>query len=462
MTASDDRGRSRLPAVDAVLRQPAVVELTRQHGRGLVVAAVRETLQAARQTMRATGAVPDGEQLGEEVRWRLHQWCRPRPGQVINATGVILHTNLGRAPVSQAAAEAMAGAAASYSDLEYDLATGHRGSRHSHLEPLLCRLTGAEAALVVNNNAAATLLVVSALAAGQKVIVSRGQLVEIGDSYRLPQVLQAGGACLVEVGTTNRTYVEDYAAAIDDATALILRVHQSNYRMVGFTCQPELDELVALAHRHGLPLVDDLGSGALLDVRQFGLAYEPLVGDSIAAGADLVTFSGDKLLGGPQAGLVVGRRDLVDRLRRHALARAVRPGKDVIAGLHATFLHYAREEALASIPVWRMIATSPQELAARAATWQRALADCRATTRLATGQSAVGGGSLPGEYLPTTVLVIEATAPDRLAARLRTGSPPVIARVSEAGVLLDPRTVLPGEDEMLLQSVRAVLTSAPA
>ncbi len=457
----DELGSRRLPAVDAVLRQPAVKALVLEYGRELVVAAVRETLRSARQAARGGGPLPTKDMICDRVARQLAEWCVSRPQPVVNATGVILHTNLGRAPVSAAAAEAMARTASSYSDLEYDLVAGHRGSRHAQLEPLLRRITGAEAALAVNNNAAATLLVVSALAAGRKVIVSRGQLIEIGGSYRLPEVLKAGGAELVEVGTTNRTYVADYEAAIDETTGLILRVHQSNYRVVGFACQPALVELASLAHRHGLPLVDDLGSGALIDTRQFGLAYEPLVADSLAAGADLVTFSGDKLLGGPQAGLVVGRKELVDCLRRHPLARAVRPGKDVIAGLHATLMHYARSEAIEVIPVWRMIAASPQALADRAAAWCKAVSGAGFRARLLPGESTVGGGSLPGECLATTLLAVPAAAPDQLASALRRGTPPVIARLGEDQVLLDPRTVQPGEDEMLVQALLAALRARP-
>ena len=367
---------------------------------------------------------------------------------MINATGVILHTNLGRAPVSRAAGEAMRRAALGYSDLEYELEAGHRGSRHDLLVDRLRRLTGAEAALVVNNNAGATLLVLSALAQGRGVVVSRGQLVEIGGGYRIPEVMAAGGARLVEVGTTNRTHPRDYENAIDEDVALLLRVHTSNYRLVGFTTEVSLETMVEIGRRHGVSVVDDMGSGSLLDTAAYGLSPEPLVQQSIAAGVDLVTFSGDKLLGGPQAGLIVGRAEYVERLRRHPLTRALRPGKSTLAGLAATLDHYLRGEAEREVPVWRMIAADPRALRERAGAWSGAITQAMGadspTLRLIDGQSAAGGGSLPGESLPTTLLAIDHAHPDQLAAALRAADPPVIARVADGALLLDPRTVLPG------------------
>lgn len=444
-----------LPAVHALADDARLAPARERHGRGLVVDAARLVLEEAREGLRAgrADAAADGEALSAAVLHRLAAWLDPRPRAVINATGVILHTNLGRAPVSAVAAEAMRAAAAGYSDLEYDLRTGRRGSRHDLVTPLLCQLSGAPAALVVNNNAGATLLVLSALAQGRGVVVSRGQLVEIGGGYRIPDVMAAGGACLVEVGTTNRTRIGDYRAAMDDATALILRVHTSNYRIIGFTETPSLEDLVALGRELGRPVVDDLGSGSFLDTTPFGLAPEPMVQASVAAGADLVTFSGDKLLGGPQAGIIVGQPEAVARLRRHPLTRALRPGKDVLAGLHATLAHYARGEATREVPVWRMIAATPADLAARAAAWQAHLAARGIAAEPRPGVSAVGGGSLPGETLPSTLLALPHPHPDRLSARLRAAATPVVALVEAGAVLLDPRTVLPEQDELLLASL---------
>lgn len=448
-----------LPAVHALADGPGLAEACETHGRALVVDAARQVLEELREGLRAGSeeaasvAAGGSDALCAAVERRLGLWLDPRPRAVINATGVILHTNLGRAPVSAAAAEAMRAAAAGYSDLEYDLETGRRGSRHDLVTPLLCQLSGAEAALVLNNNAGATLLMLSAMAAGRGVIVSRGQLVEIGGGYRIPEVITAGGAQMVEVGTTNRTRIGDYRAAIDERTGLLLRVHTSNYRVLGFTETPGLEALVSLGREHGLPVVDDLGSGSFLDSAAYGLAPEPMVQASVDAGAELVSFSGDKLLGGPQAGIVVGKASAIARLRRHPLTRALRPGKDVLAGLHATLVHYARGEAPREVPVWRMISATEAALAARAEAWRVRLAGAGMAARLQPGQSAVGGGSLPGETLPSTLLALPTPRPDRLAARLRTGRQPLVALVAADAVLLDPRTVLPEQDEALLGAV---------
>jgi len=447
-----------LPAVHALLHHERLAQLTPLLGRDWLAAAAREAVGQARQAALSGAPVPTVDELAERAADLAASWLAPRPRPLLNATGIILHTNLGRAPVSAEAARAMRRVAAGYADLEYDLPAGGRGSRHDLVAPLLCRLAGAEAALVVNNNAAATLLILSALAAGGEVVVSRGQLVEIGGGYRLPAILAAGGARLVEVGTTNRTHARDYRAAIGPETALVLRVHASNYRIVGFTKEVPLAELVALAHEHDLPLVDDLGSGSLLDTTAFGLAAEPTVTGSLAAGADLACFSGDKLLGGPQAGLIVGRADLVDRLRASPLARAMRPDKVTLAGLHATLVHYARHEAERRVPVWRMIGAEPSALAGRAHAWRMAAAAWTDGARVVAGESAVGGGSLPGTTLPTSLLALESARPSALAAALRAAPTPVVARVAGDAVLLDPRTVLPEHDRALLASVRHALT----
>jgi L-seryl-tRNA(Ser) seleniumtransferase len=466
----------RLPAVHALAGHPGLKDLHEAEGPALLTEAARQVLEAARAAILADGEAvlddhADAHDMGSlvrAVRRRMGQLLDPRPSRLINATGVILHTNLGRAPVSATAARAMAEAAAGYSDLEYELAEGRRGSRHDLLAPLLAQICGAEASLTVNNNAGATLLILSALAAGKGVLVSRGELVEIGGGYRIPDVMAAGGAKLVEVGTTNRTRISDYARALDAESALLMRVHTSNYRIVGFTEAPELAELVALGKAHDLPVVDDLGSGSFLDTRAYGLAPEPMVPASIAAGADLVCFSGDKLLGGPQAGIIVGRADLVARLRRHPFTRALRPDKASLAGLHATLLHYARGEAEREIPLWRMLAARPEELAARAESWRAALAERGIAAELEAGFSTVGGGSLPGETLPTHLLRLgrrdtNAAAaqpglhPDELAAALRAAPRPLIGRIVDGALVLDPRTVLPDEDGLLLEALFGVL-----
>ena len=452
----------KLPGVDRLLQQPEMAEALAGYGHTLTITAIRETLDEAREAILAGGQpCPAADALAAGARARLTSLARATLRPVINATGVIIHTNLGRAPLSQATRQAMVEAGTGYSNLEYDLAAGHRGSRYSHAEDLLCRLTGAEAALVVNNNAGAVLLSLTALAKGREVIISRGQLIEIGGGFRIPEVMAQSGARLVEVGSTNRTYGRDFAAAIGPATALLLVAHHSNFQISGFTEDVTLDELVALGREHGLPVVNDLGSGTLLDTSAFGLAAEPTVQQSVAAGASLTTFSGDKLLGGPQAGIIVGQKALLERLRRHPLTRALRVDKTTLAGLQATLLHYLRQEAVAEIPVWQMIAAPLEAIRGRAEAWaaQVQAVGIPATTRVA--HSTVGGGSLPGQMLPTAVVALEPASPDALAARLRAQEPPVIARIEANRLLLDPRTVLPQEDTTLLAAVQRAWPETP-
>jgi L-seryl-tRNA(Ser) seleniumtransferase len=343
-----------------------------------------------------------------------------------------------------------------YSNLEFDLEAGERGSRYAHLETVLRQLTGAEAAIAVNNNASALLLTLSSLAHNCEVIISRGQAVEIGGGFRIPDVMLQSGARLVEVGTTNRTYMRDYESAISPETVAIMRVHASNFRVVGFTTSPSIHELGSLARKHDLLLLDDIGSGCLLETAQFGLAPEPTVGESIAAGTDLVLFSGDKLLGGPQAGVIAGREDLIARLRRHPLARAVRMDKATIAGLTATLHHYLRGEALTKIPVWRMTSTPLQDIERRARRWARAIGT---PARVVDGRSMIGGGSLPEESLPSKLIAItgEGAYVTDLARRLRAGDPPVVARIEHDTILLDPRTVRPDEERALIAALKAAL-----
>jgi L-seryl-tRNA(Ser) seleniumtransferase len=437
-----------LPSVDEILQTGEAKGFIASFGRPLTLTALRTALEQARQHFSTQQIVPTSSELLDSAGRLLAQWTAPSLIPVINATGVVLHTNLGRAPLSRSAIQAMQDVSLGYSNLEFDLRKGQRGSRLVHAEELLKRLTGAEAALVVNNNAAAVLLTLTALARRRAVVIGRTQLIEIGGGFRIPDVMKQSGARLVEVGTTNRVHLNDYASAIaENSPALILRAHQSNFRIIGFTAEPALTELVQLAHQHGLPLLDDLGSGVLLDTARYGLTHEPTINESLAAGADLVCFSGDKLLGGPQAGILLGRAELVSRLKKHPLARAIRADKLCLAGLSATLLHYLKDEAESQIPIWRMIAAPPAELQARARGWANALG----RGEVLASRSAVGGGSLPEETLPTFVLALDSRSPNRLLERLRLANPPLIARLDADRVLLDPRTVLPEQDPALLQ-----------
>lgn len=443
-------GFRQLPAVDTLLT--AAPDLAVQYGHPRAVEAVRQALNEARDAIRNGEIVPSQTELIDRAQTLLS--VRPSPRPVINATGVILHTNLGRAPLSESAQQAMIAAAAGYSDLEYDLESGGRGKRDTHLETLITALTGAEAATVVNNNAAATLLMLTALAQKREVILSRGQLVEIGGGFRVPDVLMQSGAQLVEVGTTNRTRIADFERAITPDTALLMRVHSSNFKMIGFTEQPTLAELATLAHTRGLFAVDDLGSGALLDTAAFGLAHEPTVSESLAAGFDLVAFSADKLLGGPQAGIIVGRRTLIAQIKQHPLARAVRIDKLCLAALNGTLEHYRRDEALTHIPVWQMIAQTADAIRARAESWAAQLAAQGVNCTVIAAQSTIGGGSLPGETLSTYALALNVPHPDQFMAALRRADPPVIARIAADRVLFDPRTVFAAQEADLLAAIR--------
>lgn len=381
----------------------------------------------------------------------------PRLRKVLNGTGVILHTNLGRSPVSAETAAAMAEAAASYVPLEIELESGRRGGRIVEIERLMQALTGAEAALIVNNNAAAVLLVLAALAFDREVVVSRGEAIEIGGGVRIPDVLAQSGARMVEVGTTNRTYARDYAAAIGPATAAILKVHPSNFHISGFVHRPDASELAEVAHANGVALIEDQGSGVLIDPARFGLNGETPVSASIAAGIDVVTMSGDKLIGGPQAGIIVGRRELIDRCTRHPLARAVRADKATLAGMAATLRHYARGEAERAIPIWRMITTPLQSLVERANGLQRSLAEAGVTVAVRTTTATIGGGSLPGETLPSLALSLSGTQLEAHSRRLRLGNPPVFGRIEDGELLIDLRTILPDDDSLLLECLAGVL-----
>ncbi|TAN35124.1 L-seryl-tRNA(Sec) selenium transferase [bacterium] len=438
-----------LPAVGTLVNEPAYAGLVTEFGRARVVDAIREQIAAEREG----GAADAGERLLRVVE-RLRSDIAPRLRHVINASGVILHTNLGRAPLSPAAVAALT-LAAGYTNLELDIDTGRRGERAALLSGVLTALFGCEAALVVNNNAAAILLALTALCKGKEVIVSRGQLVEIGGSFRMPDVMRLSGARMVEVGTTNRTRSADYEAAIGPRTAALLRVHTSNFRVTGFTESASLAELAKVAHAHDLVLIDDLGSGA-----SEAIGDEPTVFESLRY-CDVVTFSGDKLLGGPQAGVVLGRGDAgvaaVRRMSKHPLARAVRIDKLTLAALEAT-LRQRRTGHLDEIPVERMLGVAVQEVRRRAALWSVKLIERGVRTTLVEAESAVGGGSLPGHGLPTVLVALDGPA-SRLSAALRRGEPPVIARIEKDACCIDPRTVLRGEDEALIDAVEAAVGS---
>ena len=446
-----------LPSVDSVLATPDVAEAVAAFSRDWIVELVRRELDEARERIRKGEEASDAEVVASLVCQRVEEVVRAEPRRVINATGVVIHTNLGRAPLSRSAMRAAEEAAAGYSNLEFDLQTGRRGSRQAQLESLLRQVTGAEAALAVNNNASAVLLGLLVLAAGREVIVSRAEAVEIGGGFRVPDVLRQSGATLVDVGTTNRTYLRDYQDATTADTAAYLKVHASNFRVEGFTAEVGAQELAELGDRLGVAVLHDVGSGSLLPTDKYGMAHEPMPQESIRAGMGLVFFSGDKLLGGPQAGIVAGRRELVARLARHPLARAVRIDKLSLASLTATLVHYLRGEAEQEVPVWRMISASAESIRERACRWQAQLSGPYAVGET---RSAVGGGSLPGETLPSWALRLDASAlpggADGVMRRLRQGRPPVVARVEDEFVLFDPRTVGPGEDAELLAALRVL------
>ena len=468
----EDRQRylKALPAVDELLRHPPIQERLKFYSRESIVGSIRRVLEKKRQAIlmnrdgQEAASVPmtQGQWLAA-VEDELAEAVRPSLRPVINATGVVLHTNLGRAPLADEALRTIAEIASRYSNLEFDLATGERGSRYEHVEALLRQISGAESALVVNNNAGAVLLALNSLADGKEAIVSRGQLVEIGGSFRIPDVMKKSGARLVEVGTTNRTHLRDYEQAMGRETALLLKVHTSNFRILGFTAEVPLIDLVALGQDKGVPVMEDLGSGCFVDLTGYGLEQEPTVQAAIAAGADLVTFSGDKLLGGPQAGIIVGRKQYLDLLKKNPLNRALRIDKLTLAGLEATLRVYLNHpSALKSIPVLNMLTRPVREIERRARRlWgklnKEISAECRVTLR--EEGSAVGGGALPLQTLPTRVVALrplKRSAAD-VEERLRKGDPPVIARVKEGEVLFDLRTVATGEEEALLAGIRKAL-----
>ncbi|MCO5222756.1 MAG: L-seryl-tRNA(Sec) selenium transferase, partial [Thermomicrobiales bacterium] len=418
----------------------------------LLTQLVREELDQAR------GEIAQGRQLGREeivdrARATVDGLLGTRFDPVINGTGVILHTNLGRAPVSAATSLAMSHAASGYLSLELDPETNRRGGRMDEISRLMRASTGAEATLAVNNNAAAVLLTLTALCSEKEIIVSRGEAVEIGGGFRIPDVVAQSGCTLVEVGTTNRTYSSDYVRALSDSTGALLKVHPSNFRVEGFTASPSTGELAAVASEHHTVLIEDLGSGALIDTSRFGLRHEPTVSEAIANGASVVTFSGDKLLGGPQAGLIVGRKELVGRIERHPLARAVRADKTTLAGLGATMRHYVAGEALHEIPVWRMIAVPSTEIWARAEQLARPMG-----LHVVDTMASIGGGTTPMEMLPSHAICISNVDAERLARRLRMGTPRIFPIIRDRDVLIDLRAVQPAQDDMLRDGLRNALS----
>jgi L-seryl-tRNA(Ser) seleniumtransferase len=444
-----------LPSVEQVLQTKTAAELIAQFGRPLTLTAIRSILDEirARFKLDPEPVLPSIELILAQTESTLSAWTMPTLVPVINATGVILHTNLGRAPLSAATIRAMDVVSRGYSNLEYDLEKGARGSRLIHAESILQKLTGAESALVVNNNASAVLLVLSALANKKNVIISRSQLVEIGGGFRIPDVMKQSGAKLVEVGTTNKVRLSDYQSALENSTALVMRAHPSNFKIIGFTEEPELKDIVETAHEKNVIVVDDLGSGALLDTAKFGLAHEPTVQESLSAGVDLVCFSGDKLLGGPQAGIIVGRKELIDKIKKHPLARAVRADKVCLAGISATLLHYLKDDAEREIPIWKMMSLTLKQVKGRAEAWKNVVGQ----GNIVEGESTVGGGSLPGESFKTYLLSLEVKSPDKFLKKLRKQNPPIIARTENDKVLLDPRTVLPEQEGALLVGLNNAL-----
>ncbi len=453
-----------LPAVGRVLEHPILAGLRSEHSAEAITAAVRAGLDAARTRLKAGGAIPDLDGIATAVAEALRASARPMLRRVINATGIVLHTNLGRSPMAEVAARAAYEAARGYLNLELDLASGKRSSRQDPIRAGVIALTGAEAATVVNNCAAATVIVLRALATGKDVIVSRGQLIEIGGSFRIPDIMAVSGAILREVGTTNITRIGDYERAIGPNTGLLMRVHTSNFRVRGFTESVGIDELAALGKKHGIPVIDDAGSGAAPDLAPFGLPGEPRVSEGIAAGADLVLFSGDKLLGGPQAGIIAGKADLVARIERDPLMRAFRCDKMTLAALEATLrLHRDPERVLAEVPTLAMLTMPLATVRDRAEAFAERLRGLGAkSVDVRDDVAYVGGGSLPDVALPTVVLGVTAVhhSEEALAARLRCGNPAVVARVQDGRVLFDLRTVFDRQLDDLLAALAAALTEA--
>ena len=446
-----------IPSVEKILSHPSVKSLSEIYSRVTLVNITRELLSQIREDLQNGIDMPTLDVITKGISTRINSLSQQIPIPVINGTGVIIHTNLGRVPLSKDAMLAISAAAQNYTDLEFDIENNRRGSRNSHIEPILTQLSGSESALVLNNNASALMVSLSAISKGKEVIVSRGEAVEIGGGFRIPDIISNSGANILEIGTTNRTYIEDYENAITDRTGAILKVHTSNFKVSGFVHEPSVSALVSLASEKGIPLVHDIGSGCMIDTTQFGLATEPMVQTSVKENVDIVLFSGDKLLGGPQSGIIVGRKNLIGTISQHPTARAARIDKLSLAGLKATLIHYIQNEALAKIPVWSMISMSPNEIKTRAESWNKLLGN---KCSLSDGLSAVGGGSLPGETLPTTLLSLDnklTGGADAYSKTLLQSQVPIISRIEEDRVMIDPRTVLPEQDSQLIGILRQTL-----
>jgi L-seryl-tRNA(Ser) seleniumtransferase len=442
-----------LPSVDQLLKDRLIVDLISQFGRPAVREAIREGLETSRKQFVDTQTVPDRIEIIPKVEKILKKWFSPTLIPVINATGVILHTNLGRAPLSKAAIDAIKTVSESYSTLEYDLIQGQRGTRSIHTESLLTRITSAEAALVVNNNAAALQLVLTALANRKRVIISRSQLIEIGGSFRIPEIMAQSGARLVEVGTTNQVHIEDYQKEMEKGASAVLHAHHSNFMMIGFTSEPSLTELSEITRPSSTLLIEDLGSGALIATERFGLGHEITVQEAVSSGADVVCFSGDKLLGGPQAGIIVGKKELIDKIKKHPFARVVRADKICLAGLSATLQHYLKDEADREIPIWQMIAQSIESVRSQAEDWTKELG----LGEVLPSHSAIGGGSLPGETIPTFVLGLNIASPNQFLKQLRQLTVPIIARIENNRVVFDPRTILEAHKLLFITQLKTLL-----
>lgn len=442
-----------IPSIHSVLEQKIIQDLIANYSHHAVVNLLRSQMEIIRNSNVLDTSSFDLNQFISQVETEAHKLWANSPRRVINATGVVLHTNLGRAPLSNQALQSIENASGSYSDLEFDLDSGIRGSRQTGINGLLSLVTGAEAALVVNNGSAAVMLGLATLAKNKEVIVSRGEAVEIGGGFRIPEVLAQSGAKLVEIGTTNRTYATEYEGAIGGETGAILKVHSSNFRITGFTHSASLTELSHLGRWKSIPVLHDLGSGCLLETTQFGLIKEPTVQESVSSGCDLTFFSGDKLLGGPQAGIIVGKQHLIEQLSKHPLARALRIDKLSLAALTATILHYLRNEATDQIPVWKMISQPESVIRERASQLQSKIPHY---SSIIEGGSPIGGGSLPGETLPTWLLAIDGNA-EKVSSLLRQGNPPIITRIENGKVVVDLRTVTGTEEPILEKSLLSVL-----
>lgn len=458
----------KLPSIDSLIRDPMIEDLTAVHGRDLVVQAARSILEDLRSRIQDGASADEGElgqaALAGKISAYLKVRMLPSLRRAVNATGVVLHTGLGRALLSESSRRALADCTTGYCTLATDIETGRRGHRDSHVAGLICELTGAEAATVVNNNAAATMLILNSLASGKEVILSRGQLVEIGGSFRMPDVMAASGAILREVGTTNKTHLRDYRAALGENTAAIMRVHHSNYRITGFFSEPSIEELAELAAENNVKLIDDLGSGALVDLARYGLQSEPLVPHSIKAGADVACFSGDKLIGGPQSGIIVGRKAVIEDIKKNPLARSLRVGKMTLSVLEATLKLFLNPERLEmDHPDYRLFAMSKKAIEARAKKVKKKLTASLgglAVISIIDGGSQVGSGAVPTQTIPTRLLQIKpvSMSTESLAQKLRDREVPIFTRIQDDAVLMDLRTVLQGEDAILSDAVISILS----